>query len=265
MLMPSLFKYFAFVGAALFALISLANFLLEPSTGATSVASTPPKRTIVVQHDPRASKIERWRDEQAALKAAEQTQTTANASLDAKSNIVTSSVTKSVTKAAEPVRPAPAPTAQAAAAPAPQVAPQPLSQPAPQVASQPQSQPAAQVAAAAVAAPTPAPEPAAAAAPAIDTSTIMGTESTDERAAKAAEHKAKVARAKARKEKLARDRAIAAQTEAALNGGYYPRTASNTQDQYYYGQRGGQQFTTRYSSAYAPQPNFGPFGWGRGW
>ena len=35
MQMPSLFKYFAFVGVALLALISLANFLLEPSTGAT--------------------------------------------------------------------------------------------------------------------------------------------------------------------------------------------------------------------------------------
>ena len=37
MQMPSLVKYFAYVGAALLGLISLANFLLEPSTGATMV------------------------------------------------------------------------------------------------------------------------------------------------------------------------------------------------------------------------------------
>jgi len=59
--MPSLFKYFAFVGACLLALLSLVNFLLDPSTGATTVA--PPKPTVAIQHDPRASKIERWRIE----------------------------------------------------------------------------------------------------------------------------------------------------------------------------------------------------------
>jgi hypothetical protein len=253
MLMPSLFKYFAFVGAALFAVLSLANFLLDPSTGATQVVATPAKRTLVVQHDPRASKVERWRDEQAALKAAEQTppatqaqqtQTSANASPAAKSTVV---------PAAKPT-PAPAPAVQAAV-PAPQPA-----------AAQPQPQPVAQVAAVVTAAPEPA-QPQPASAVATETSSIMGVaETTDDRAAKAAERKAKIAKAKARKEKLARDRAIAAQTDAALNG-HYPRTASNTQDQYYYGgARGGQQpFQTRYSSAFAPQQSFGPFGWGRGW
>jgi hypothetical protein len=249
--MPSLFKYFAFVGAALFAVLSLVNFLLDPSTGATQVVATPAKRTLVVQHDPRASKVERWRDEQAALKAAEQTQpatqaqqtqTSANASLTAKSTVV---------PAAKPT-PAPAPAVQAAVA-------------APQPAAQPQPQPVVQVAAAVTAAPEPV-QPQPVAAVATETSNIMGVaETTDDRAAKAAERKAKIAKAKARKEKLARDRAIAAQTDAALNG-HYPRTASNQQDQYYYGSRGGQQpFQTRYSSAFAPQQSFGPFGWGRGW
>src|SRR5689334_9481219 len=107
--MPSLFKYFAFVGAALFGLLSLANFLLDPSTGATTVASNPSKPVFVVKHDPRASKIERWRDDQAALKAAQQTQTSQNAS----------SATKSI---AEPVRAAPATVAEPAKPqPAPQV------------------------------------------------------------------------------------------------------------------------------------------------
>jgi hypothetical protein len=225
--MPSLVKYFAFVGAGLFAILSLVNFLLDPSTGATTVASAPAKRTIVVQHDPRASKVERWRDEQAALKAAEQNQTSQNAS---------------------PARPTSGPARPAAAV----QAAVPASQPAPQA----QPQPAPQIAAA-TGAPEPA-EPQPAAAPGPDTSTMVGVETTDERAAKAAERKAKIAKAKARKERLARER------ERALAAQGYPRTASNSQDQYYYGQRG-QQFTTR--SAFAQQPSFGPFGfgWGRGW
>lgn len=84
--MPNLLKYFAFVGTALLAIITLANFLLDPSTGATVVTATP-KPAVVVQHDPRASKVERWRNEQAALKAAAQTQTADNASLVTKSEI----------------------------------------------------------------------------------------------------------------------------------------------------------------------------------
>src|SRR3954447_17671739 len=81
--MPSLFKYFAFVGVCLLGLLSLTNFLLDPSTGASNIA--PQKPVVTVQHDPRASKIERWRNEQAALKAAEQTPVSENASLVTKS------------------------------------------------------------------------------------------------------------------------------------------------------------------------------------
>jgi len=68
--MPGLLKYFGLVGVVLWALVSLASFLLEPSTGATLAVATEPKSTIAIAHDPRASKIERWRDEQAALQAA---------------------------------------------------------------------------------------------------------------------------------------------------------------------------------------------------
>src|SRR5262245_31832358 len=85
MQMPSLVKYFAFVGAALLALLSLANFLLEPSTGASVVQSAAKPAAPVVRHEPGASKIERWRNEQAALKAAAQTPAGANASVAAKS------------------------------------------------------------------------------------------------------------------------------------------------------------------------------------
>src|SRR3954470_7193608 len=115
--MPSLFKYFAFVGGCLLALLTLTSFLLDPSTVATNVAA--PKPAISVQYDPRASKMERWRTEQAALKAAEQTVAGQNASAVAKST-------------PEPYR-----AAGAASAPAPEAA-----------AARPAAQPAAQVAAA---------------------------------------------------------------------------------------------------------------------
>ncbi|HMK80715.1 MAG TPA: hypothetical protein VK438_13755 [Xanthobacteraceae bacterium] len=219
--MPSLFRYFAFVGAALLGVLSLVNFLLDPSTGATPVASAPQKPALAVQHDPRASKVERWRDEQAALQAAQQTQTSVNASLVAKST-------------AEPATPAA--TTAAPAKGAPQVAP---------VATQPAKA-----------------EPAAA--PPTETSAIFGVETPEEiaaaRAAQAVERKARLtsklttrlAKAKARKERLARARAT-------------PREhfASNQQDQFYYGQRGGQPSFGAPYSAFAPQPSYGPFGWGR--
>jgi len=233
--MPSLFKYSAFVGVALFGLLSLANFLLDPSTGATPVAKVPAKPAVVaVQHDPRASKIERWRDDQLALRSAQQTQTSQNASL----------VTKTV---AEAPRLAPIATVE-------QVNEQAKPQPAPQlaaIASEPVKAPP-QPAAAAVA-PIPAPPP--------ETAAIVGTESTDEIAARAAtkvaERKAKVAKAKARKERLARQQTTSRE-----------RFASNQQDQFYYGQRNTAQqpFATHYSSAFAPQQSFGPFGsGGRAW
>ena len=103
--MPSLLKYFAFVGTALLAVITLANFLLDPSTGATAVA-TQAKVVPVVQHDPRASKVERWRNEQAALKAAAQTQTAENASLVTKSELAPPPAQAAAVT--QPVQPAPA-------------------------------------------------------------------------------------------------------------------------------------------------------------
>ena len=112
--MPNLFKYFAFVGGALLAMITLASFLLDPATVATTVA-TPAKPVIVVQHDPRASKIERWRNEQAALKAAAQTQTADNASLVTKSEQVRLVGVVTAPAQAQPVQPVQAPPAQSQA------------------------------------------------------------------------------------------------------------------------------------------------------
>jgi len=100
--MPSLFKYFAFVGAALLGLMTLANFLLDPAT-VTTTGAIPAKPVIVVQHDPRASKVERWRNEQAALKAAAQTQTADNASLVTKSELAPPPAQQAVVTAPAPV------------------------------------------------------------------------------------------------------------------------------------------------------------------
>lgn len=65
--MPSLLKYFAVVGSAMVALLMLAHSFLDTGATPQQVAAAPKK--LVVQHDPRASLIERWRNEQAAMKA----------------------------------------------------------------------------------------------------------------------------------------------------------------------------------------------------
>jgi len=234
--MPSLFKYFAFVGGALLAMITLASFLLDPAT-VTTTAATPAKPVIVVQHDPRASKIERWRNEQAALKAAAQTQTADNASLVTKSEQVRLVGVVTAPAQAQPVQPVQASPAQSQAA---------------------QIQ-------------------ATQAEPALQTADVSAAH--DAEVARAAElarakaEKAKAAKAAktARQTKLARDRARADQLAHAQSqpgqwqqgpssffGGPPQRTASNQQDQFYYGQRAPAR--EREANAYAPRPSFGPFG-----
>jgi len=234
--MPSLFKYFAFVGGALLAMITLASFLLDPAT-VTTTAATPAKPVIVVQHDPRASKIERWRNEQAALKAAAQTQTADNASLVTKSEQARVVGVVTAPAQAQPVQPVQASPTQSQAA---------------------QIQ-------------------ATQAEPALQTSDVSAAHDAEvARAAELARAKAeKVKAAKAaktvRQTKLARDRARADQLAHAQSqpgqwqqgpssffGGPPQRTASNQQDQFYYGQRAPAR--EREANAYAPRPSFGPFG-----
>jgi len=229
--MPNLFKYFAFVGGALLAMITLASFLLDPAT-VTTTAATPAKPVIVVQHDPRASKIERWRNEQAALKAAAQTQTADNASLVTKSEQARVVGVVTAPAQAQPVQPVQAPPAQSQASQAE---------------------------------------------PALQTSDVSAAHDAEvARAAELARAKAeKVKAAKAaktaRQTKLARDRARADQLAHAQSqpgqwqqgpssffGGPPQRTASNQQDQFYYGQRAPAR--EREANAYAPRPSFGPFG-----
>ena len=69
MKMPSLFRYFAVVGSALLGLLWIVNYFVdEPAP--TRRAEAP---KILVQHEPGASLIERWRDNEAAMKAFERT------------------------------------------------------------------------------------------------------------------------------------------------------------------------------------------------
>ena len=76
-MMPSLFKYFALVGALLLGLLVLTNFVLEPDGPPRSAEKAPPKVKVVVKHDPGASRVERLRVEEAAQKAADRGETPA--------------------------------------------------------------------------------------------------------------------------------------------------------------------------------------------
>ena len=98
-LMPSLLKYFTIVGGILFAGLIGLNAMLEPGGPGPRLVKDTPK--VVVQIDPHASKVERLRAEEAALKAAEK------ANPSARPVIVT-----------EPLRlPVPPPVTEAAAQP----------------------------------------------------------------------------------------------------------------------------------------------------
>jgi len=68
-LMPSLLKYFTIVGGILFAGLIGMNAVMEPGGPGPRLVNNAPK--VVVQIDPQASKVERLRAEEAALKAAE--------------------------------------------------------------------------------------------------------------------------------------------------------------------------------------------------
>src|SRR5947209_4613492 len=114
-LMPSLLKYFTIVGGILFAgLIGLNSVMETGGPGPRLVKDTP---KVVVQVDPHASKVERLRAQEAALKAAEKANPTAHPVV----------VTAPLRLPPEPTpQPAASPVTQAAAAPT-----QPAAQPAP--------------------------------------------------------------------------------------------------------------------------------------
>jgi hypothetical protein len=206
--MPSLFKYFLTVGCALVGVLFLANYLLE-QPGLATTPKPAPLKAVAIKTDPQASRIERWRAEQAAAEAVRKEEAARLAGQPAEPE----------TTAALPVK-------------------------------------------------------ASAATPAAGTSrTADASLTTEASIAEQAKIKSRKARAaeKSRARRLARD--------DARSGNGRERTASNQQDDYYYGQRQGfgQQgfgqrpgFAPAPAYAYAPQQSYGPFGgggggWGRGW
>ena len=107
-LMPSLLKYFTIVGGILFAGLLGLTSLLDPGGPGPRLVNKTPDR-IVVQIDPHASKVERLRAEEAALKAAERTNPHAHPVV----------VTEPLRLPPQPLEPAPEqPVVQAAVKPA---------------------------------------------------------------------------------------------------------------------------------------------------
>jgi type IV secretory pathway VirB10-like protein len=112
-LMPSLFKYFAVVGAVLvFGLIGL-NAMLEPGGPGPSMVKPQPKARSI-RHDPGASLVERLRAEEAAQKAV----------VKDEANVLTPQPVTAAAPAAPASAPA-QPVTQAAAQPAPTAAAEP--------------------------------------------------------------------------------------------------------------------------------------------
>lgn len=225
-LMPSLLKYFLTVGALLFVGLIGLNAVLEPGGPGPRIVQDAPKSKLV-RHDPRASLVERLREEEAAQKASGKAEA---------SPLQPATTTISTAPTVAPVR---ATVTQAAAVAQPQAmkpaAAEPPVAPA-QVAAQPSGGAAEHRS-----------EPAA----------LTGTLTEDEaRANRVAQEKA--TSEKARKKRVARERARTKAIEEA--------SASRQQDRTYYGQRPAYDYGQRPAYAYAPPPRpvFGPFSQNQG-
>ena len=66
--MPSLFKYFTIVGGGLLGLLIALNTVMQPGGPGPSLVNVAAPKAVVVKHDPQASRVERLRAEEAALK-----------------------------------------------------------------------------------------------------------------------------------------------------------------------------------------------------
>ena len=66
--MPSLFKYFTIVGGGLLGLLIALNAVMQPGGPGPSLVNVAAPKPVVVKHDPQASRVERLRAEEAALK-----------------------------------------------------------------------------------------------------------------------------------------------------------------------------------------------------
>ena len=67
--MPSLFKYFTIVGGGLLGLLIALDTVMQPGGPGPSLVNVAAPKAVVVKHDPQASRVERLRSEEAALKA----------------------------------------------------------------------------------------------------------------------------------------------------------------------------------------------------
>ena len=67
--MPSLFKYFTIVGGGLLGLLIALDTVMQPGGPGPSLVNVAAPKAVVVKHDPQASRVERLRAEEAALKA----------------------------------------------------------------------------------------------------------------------------------------------------------------------------------------------------
>jgi hypothetical protein len=67
--MPSLFKYFTIVGGGLFGLLIALDTVMQPGGPGPRLVNVAEPKVVVVNHDPQASRVERLRAEEAALKA----------------------------------------------------------------------------------------------------------------------------------------------------------------------------------------------------
>ena len=67
--MPSLFKYFTIVGGGLLGLLIALDTVMQPGGPGPSLVNLAAPKVVVVKHDPQASRVERLRAEEAALKA----------------------------------------------------------------------------------------------------------------------------------------------------------------------------------------------------
>jgi pyruvate/2-oxoglutarate dehydrogenase complex dihydrolipoamide acyltransferase (E2) component len=232
-LMPSLIKYFITVGAILFVGLVGLNAVLEPGGPGPRVVQDSSKPKLV-RHDPRASMVERLREEEAAQRA--------SGKAEASVRQAATAIPAAAPAPAQPTMPAqPVPPGAVAAA-----APQPVK-------AAIQAQPVKQAAAEPVA---PAPAAEHQSAPAA----LTGVPTDDEVARSARAHE-RAAAEKPRKKRIVRERSRSRPIDDV--------PASRQQDQYYYGQR-----APAYAYAPPPRPAFGPFtqnqgwfggGWGRGW
>ena len=72
--MPSLFKYFTIVGGGLLGLLIALDTVMQPSGPGPSLVNVATPKVVVVNHDPQASRVERLRAEEAALRATVKTE-----------------------------------------------------------------------------------------------------------------------------------------------------------------------------------------------